>query len=421
MNKNIILLAAYIMFFQFQSLIIAQDSLTVEVMKSSAYNFDIVNGQLKGEGATILEKAIANSHITMIGNSLNSKLDVDFTNALFSILNSNDYNKMVLEIGGISGHRMNKLIQKPEVVKELTRLNKKYLWQRNGNIMPPITNLSYKGTAELIKNVAENDWSLFAAGIESWASYKMLVDELFINLPKNEQKVSLGIYKKTLTLLDDSYQEVTGINIKNLARFMTTIQNSKTFISFLERMEEYEGNKGLIYHFRKSLDYWRYYAEGETFAKNEISISESRIRLAKSLKANNIDFEKDKFFIKMAITHLSKGIAPNGFYGVGSMMTEMTKFHGNNSSLSIGIVPRYYERDGAIKDYFVESDLYFIGMFKEIIPLGKKEEWILLDLRSFNKKYIYGRTTVSKELRKLIESYDLIVIPKTDRKAIINN
>lgn len=421
MNTNRIVLATCALFFQFQSLVIAQDSLTVEVMKSSAYNFDIVNGQLSGEGAAVLDEAISNAHVTMLGNSLNSKLDLDFTNALFSILDSNDYNKMVLEIGGISGYRMNKLIQEPEIVKELTNLNKKYTWQRNDNTMTPIPNLSYNGSAELIKNLAENDWSLFAAGIESWASYNMLVDELFINLPKNEQKDYVEIYKKTVTLLDDSYQEVAAINIENLVRFMATIQNSETFISFLDRMEAYEGNKELIYHFKKSLDYWSYYAEGKTFAKNEISISESSIRLAKSLKATNIDFEKDKFFIKMAITHLSKGIAPNGFYGVGSMMTEMTKFHGTNSSLSIGIIPRYFEKDGIIKDHLVESDLYFIGLFKEIIPLGKKEEWVLLDLRSFNEKYIYGRTIVSRELRMLTERYDFIVIPKTDRKPVINN
>ena len=420
MKKNILLLAAYTLFFQFQSLVIAQDSLTVEVLKASTYNFDIVNGQLHGEGATLLENAVANAHMTMIGNSLNSKLDIDFTNALFSMLNSNDYNKMVLEIGGISGHSINKLIQKPEIVKELTNLNKKYVWQRNDNIMTPIPNLSYKGSAELIQGIAKNDWSLFAVGIESWASYKMLVDELFINLPKDKQKDCLKIYKKVLTLLDDSYQKVVAINIENLAKFMSTIQNSTTFISFLDRMEAHEGNKELIYHFKKSLDYWKYYAEGDSFAKNEISIGESSIRLAKSLKGKDIDFEKDKFFIKMGITHLSKGIAPNGFYGVGSMMSEMTKFHGDNGSLSIGIIPRYYERDGVIKDHLVESDLYFMGLFKELIPLGKKEEWILLDLRSFTKKYIYGGAVVSERLRRVIRSYDFIVIPKTDSKPVVN-
>lgn len=419
MMKNRILLAVCALFFQFQTLVIAQDSLTVEVMKSSAYNFDIVKGQLSGEGAAVLEGAIANAHVTMIGNTHNSKLDVDFTNALFSILNLHDYNKMVLEIGGISGPIINKLIQKPEIVKELTNLNKKYLWQRNDDMMTPITNLSYKGSAELIKKVAENDWSLFAAGIESWASYKMLVDELFINLPKNEQKDYVEIHKKTLTVLEESYQEVAAINIENLVRFMAALKNSETFISFLDLMEDYEGNKELIYHFRKSIDYWGYYAEGNAFAKNEISIKESSIRLAKSLKANNIDFEKDKFFIKMSIPHLSKGIAPNGFYGVGSMMAEMTKFYGNNTSLSIGVIPRYYKRDGAIEDY-LESDLYFLGLFKEIIPLGEKENWVLLDLRSFNEKYIYSRTNVSRAIRLVIERYDFIVIPKTDRKPIVN-
>ena len=419
MMKNRILLVTCALFFQFQTLVIAQDSLSLEVMKSSAYNFDIVNGQLSGEGAAVLNEAIANAHVTMIGNTHNSQLDIDFTNALFSILNSNDYNKMVLEIGGISGPIINKLIQKPEIVKELTNLNKKYFWQRNDNVMTPITNLSYKGSAKLIKKVAENDWSFFAAGIESWASYKMLVDELFINLPKNEQKDYVEIHKKTMTFLDDSYKEVSAINIENLVRFMAALKTSETFISFFDQMDEYEGNKELIYHFRKSIDYWGYYAEGNAFAKNEISIKESSIRLAKSLKANNIDFEKDKFFIKMSIPHLSKGIAPNGFYGVGSMMAEITKFHSNNTSLSIGVIPRYYERDGVIEDY-LESDLYFLGLFKEIIPLGKKEDWVLLDLRSFNEKYIYSRTNVSRALRLVIERYDFIVIPKTDRKPVVN-
>ncbi len=420
MIKKSIVWATCALFFQFQSQVIGQDSLTVEVMKSSAYLFNIENGQFNGAGAAMLETAIANAHVTMVGNSLNSKLDLDFANALFSVLNSNKYNKMILEIGGISGPIINKLIQKPEIVKELNQLNKQYGWQRNGSKMTPIPNLSYKGSAELIKNAAENKWSLFAVGIESWASYKMLVDELFVRLPKKEQKASLELYKNVLTFLEDSYQAVAAINLENLALFMATLQNSKLFISFLDRMEAYAGNQELIYHFRKSLDYWGYYAEGNAYAKNNISIRESSVRLAKSLKATSIDFEKDKFFIKMGITHLSKGIAPNGFYGVGSMMTEMAKYHGNHSSLSIGVIPRYYEIDGTLKDHLVESDLYFMGLFKEIIPLGKKEEWLLLDLRSFNEKHIYGGSIVSERLRRLISAYDLIVIPKTDRKAIIN-
>lgn len=408
------------LFFCFQLTALGQDSVTINDLKPYSYDFKLENENFKGAGAKILKEAISNSHITLVGNSRNSKLQNDFSNALLSVLDSNDYKKFVIEEGAISGKIINKLAKTPETVKQFADLNNKYSFQRLGSIIPPIHSLKSVEAAEFIQNAEKRDWTIFPIGLESWNSYKMVVDELYNNIPKNNQDGNISaLHKKTLVILDDGYQEMAELDNENCLIFMTALTTSETFISFLQAMEEFEANKELVYYFRKSLDYWTLFGKRDYAGKNKISIEESSERMAKLLQSDSFDFQSEKLFVNMSMVHLGKGIAANGYYGAGSMLNEMTGFYGN-TCLSIGMIPRFYKKDGKVEDY-LESDVYFLQIFKELLmPLGKKENWVLIDLRSFTQDLIYGPFIVNSGLRNLIARYDMLIIPSTDRDATMN-
>lgn len=408
------------LFFCFQLTVLGQDSVTIKDLKPYSYDFELENEYFTGAGAIVLKEAISKSHITLVGNSLNSKLQNDFSNALLSVLDSNDYKKFAIEEGAISGKIINKLAKSSELVQQFADLNNKYSFRRLGNNIPPIHSLKSVEAAEFIQNAEKRDWTIFPIGLESWNSYKMVVDELYNNIPKNNPDGNISaLHKKTLAILDDGYQEMAELDNENCLIFMTALTTSETFISFMQAMEAFEANKELVHYLRKSLDYWTLFGKRDYGGKNKISIEESSERMAKLLQSDNFDFQNEKLFVNMFMGHLGKGIAPNGYYGAGSMLNEMTGFYGN-SCLSIGLVPRFYEKDGKVEDY-LESDVYFLQIFKELLmPLGKKENWVLIDLRTFTQDLIYGPFIVNSRLRNLIERYDMLIIPSTDRDATMN-
>lgn len=323
-----------------------------------------------------------------------------------------DYKKIVLEEGLFSGKLLSSIGQSTAPIKRTEELNHKYSFRKNEYIRTPIQILNSSEGLEFIQEVAEKDWTIFAVGLEDWASYGMLVDELYSNIPKANQYKLKKLYQETKEVLDLAYRDFGKLNNEGVLGFMNALYRTGTVNSYLAEMENFEVNKELIYHFKKSLEYWKAYGNKRFFEKNVLSIEEAKERLAFQLKRDGFDFSKDKVFVKMFIGHLAKGITGNGFYGVGSMLHEMAEYY-EKRSLTIGLIPRFYEKGEGTEDY-VDSDLYYLQIFNEFIPMGKRDEWVLIDLRTFNEKFLYGPYHTSAEFRKVVARYDMLIIPKTD-------
>ncbi len=99
-------------------------------------------------------------------------------------------------------------------------------------------------------------------------------------------------------------------------------------------------------------------------------------------------------------------------------MHELAEINGNKS-LTIGVVRRFYKKDGEVKDLIKSSD-GFTKRYYEVAQLGKEKEWILIDLRPFIKKFYYGSYDISNNLYKMFARYDMIIIPKADEDATVN-
>ena len=129
--KNLILLLLSAFFFNFQSNAFGQDSITLQDLKQFSYTFSIEADGFHGEGGKILSKAIADAHITMLGEDVGSKLEHHFANALINELDQNNYKKMVLETGGGGGQLINKMARNSELISQkIKALNQKYLLEK---------------------------------------------------------------------------------------------------------------------------------------------------------------------------------------------------------------------------------------------------------------------------------------------------
>ena len=113
--------------------------------------------------------------------------------------------------------------------------------------------------------------------------------------------------------------------------------------------------------------------------------------------------------------HLAKGQTRNGFYGIGNTLLELSEYH-DRKILVIAVFRRYYKEGNDVKDILEESSPYC----KEVIALGQKDKWTLIDLRPFTEVFYWGARPYGKELSTLMSRYDMILIPKTDYKTSYN-
>lgn len=398
--------------------ILGQDSLSLEDMQKFAFPFTIQNEEFIGKGGEVLTQAIANAHITMLGDNNLSKLEYEFTEALIKELDRNAYKRMVMEVGPSSANIINHLSSDTDlIVDSFKALNRKYGLAKKEKLFVPIPEFKSIEAAQYLQTAKEKNWSVWGIGPASWISYSMLVDELFNNLSTAHQIKHQATYSAVKAFLADLYANIPKQTSEELAKFTAAIKSSESFNKYLSEMAEYDNNLELIIELKYSLAHWSLYGQKDFYKENKIHVQKSKAEVANILNNNNFDFKKDKLFIKMWVNYLAKGTNISGFYGVGNMLQEMAAYHGNNS-INIAIARRYYEENGVIKDILAAKNPYL--NFKELIPLGKKEEWILIDLRPFHKTFFWKGVKMSLPMNKIIRRYDFLVIPSTDTVATKN-
>lgn len=418
MNQSILLFLACFLSIS-QSYVFGQDSITFQDLKKFTYTFSIEDGKFRGEGSEILKKAIAESHITMLGENVGSKLEHQFTDALINELDQHNYKSMVLDIGDGSGAVINKMSKSRTLTEQYVKmLNQQYLLEKKGRTFVPILDLKSVEGIKPIENANNRGWTFLSIGIEPWTSYKMLVDELYKHLSPENKKTHQKLYKETVAVISAGYETIQAHNKDEVFKLISLLKASEPFNEFLEKMQIYEQNRATIESIQQSIEYYWMYANGKNYEKNHWHGQLGKEKLKVDLESINFDFKKDKLFVKMWQFYLAKGYAIRTEYGVGNLLMEMSSYHGNKS-LTIGVLRRFYKDGSEVKDY-LEANNGFTKRYGELIQLGKENDWVIVDLRPFIKEFYYGNYIQSDGLYKMFTRYDMLVIPKTDESSESN-
>lgn len=401
------------------SALLSQDSIQLKNLTKYSYEFDIKDGQFIGEGANLLLDAIANSHLLMLANNSRNQMESILDHALFDILNQNKYNTIIMETGPVAAELINSFTDgNTDPIKQIKSLNQKYHFKAGQLDLMPIPDLKYLGTCQLYSKVRAENWSFGGVGVESWTSYIMILDHLYDTAPKKIQQKTKQEFTASRNLLEELYSKMKGQTNDDLLVLINGIKQSDEFSSFLTSMNTTTQRNETIRSLKFSIDYWEMYGNRDFYQKNKLNYKRNKSILKEQLTNTNFNFDEDKLFLKMWRGHLSKGTTSNGFYGVGNMLMELMEYH-EKSSLCIKVLPRFHLSELKLTDVLQEQN-YFSKATKDIISLGKEEKWILLDLRSFNKDFYWGNYSLTKDFLDLYRGYDLIIIPKTDKKAKIN-
>ena len=393
----------------------SQDSLSAQHLKPYTYTFNVVDGQLIGEGKAFLKQEMAKAQYTMLGEYHGSKRISEFTNAIIPVLDSLNYKTMVLEVGPITGQILNSL--KGDVEGELKILHNKYLTRESdGYVNTAFPFFDCKEDATFLKTVKDKSWNVFGIDQEFYDSYVMLIDMMYNNLSKDLRVQHADIYNNMLVELKQFYINDQG-DKENLH---LALSKSKLYKDFLKAMESKSSNIEVIDALKKSSAIYLLYNNRKWYENNTTRIKYMKSQLRKGLDHLDFNLADDKLLIKMGGYHLSKGFSPLSIYEVGNTLNEISEFYGN-TTLNIGFTTRFYMENNELKDNYHSENKYYVNQ-KNLLQMGKQDQWVVIDLRPLIKCYYYypKRFNLNKQLAELAQRYDLIVIPKVEVEGILN-
>ena len=393
----------------------AQDSLSIQNLDSLTYEFNIIDGKLVGEGADFLMEAINNVQFTLLGDIPHSKNCADLTTALIPILDKANYKTIALGIGPISNQVFRKLNPK-DFIRQHKLMNDKYSFVENGTTYTPFLEMRYEEEANYYSKALKQNWNVIGIGRESWNGLPMLIDLMYKNLTKDMQKKHQSSYEKCLLSLQNIYKNRNG----DLNKFYHEVKRSKSIDDFLTILSKEKKNVEILLEFNYCLDFSLMYAQKTYFKKNKIRVQDEKSKLKQQAEALNFDWEKDKMFIKWDNGYIPKGIQVNPVYGLGNTMHELATFHGNQS-LHIGVLKRFYMKDGVLHDE-LESNNQWTNKHNDFIQMGKKSKWVVIDVRPLLEGLHYYpiKYLANQRIKNMISGYDLIIIPKIEYESTPN-
>lgn len=393
----------------------SQDSLTVEQLKPFSYTFDVIDGKLRGEGQVFLEQEMGKAQFTMIGEYHGSKRISEFTNAIIPVLNNLNYKTMVLEVGPITGKQLNNL--EGDVETQINQLHQRYLMlDADGDECLPFPFFSYKEDAQFLKTAKDRSWHVFGIDQEYYDGYIMLIENMFENLPVSLKKKYKALHAKMVLQLKEFYKD----DQNDKQNLHVALSNSDLYKDYMQVMANEPKNIEIIKALEESSAIYMLNNQRQWYKNNATRIAYMKSQLRKGLTRINFDLSKDKLLIKMGGYHLSKGFSPLSLYEVGNTLNEIAEFHGN-TALNIGFISRFSMQEEKVIDNLNSKNKYFKN-HKELLQMGLKDQWVVIDLRKLIEGYFYypKRFNLNPQLVKLVQRYDLLVIPKIEIEGIVN-
>ncbi|MEY8848671.1 hypothetical protein AB9K26_07640 [Psychroserpens sp. XS_ASV72] len=393
----------------------AQDSLTIEQLKPFTYTFDVVDGEIVGEAKAFFEQEMAKAQFTMLGEYHGSKRISEFTTAIIPILDKMNYKTMALEVGPITGHQLHQM--ESPVTSKINQMHKQYLTldvDGDENLAFPF--FSIKEDAKFLDRAKQFSWNVFGIDQEFYNAYVMLSDLMFENLSEKQKNDYKILHSEVKEQLYEFYKN----DDNDVENFHVALSQSNTFKDFLKAMQQVEENSPIIDAMHASSAIYLLYHHRKWYENNATRIKYMKSQLRQGLSNFGFDLSKDKLLIKMGSYHLGKGFSPLSLYEVGNTLNEIAAYHGN-SALNIAFTSRFWENDNRVEDNLNSERQYFKNQ-RELLQMGQENQWVVIDLRQLIKGYFYHpkQYNFNPTIEKLVERYDLIVIPKTEVEGIPN-
>jgi hypothetical protein len=386
-----------------------QDSLGFEQLQPLTYTFDVINSTLTGEGGTFLMNELSQAQFTMIGEYHGSKRISEFTEAVISILDIIGCKNMILEVGPVTAKILEETTE--NTVGKLRIINDRYMIkEKDGYVNLPVPFFNNIEDAMFLDKALKNKWKIMGIDQEFIYSYKMLIDRMYNNLDEKEKFNFQDMYRQ----VSDSITQYYNYDAEGIKDMAISMKSSQVVKDFTTKASTSQQNKELAEALYASNHIYWLNSDKQWFENNATRIKYMKSQLRKQLEENKFHVSNDRLLVKMGGYHLSKGFSPLALYEIGNTLHEIAEYYGNKT-LNITFSNRFYMEEGKVKD-ILDSDNTYHNSFKDLNRMGKKDEWVVIDLRPMVKGHFYYpvRYKYNEQIKDLVKRYDLLIIPKLE-------
>ncbi len=404
-NIHLILLTIVLMTLQTVN---AQDSLLRQDLSKHVYHFDLKDNQLSGPGADLLRKEAMKTQYFLIGEYHGSKLISNFTRAMIPILHEAGYQHFGVEVGPHSAELLKEMAKDPQkTTSQLNTFNQRYsVIEEDSSIWTPIPFFEYEEDAAFLEAAMKNGWNLYGLDQEFCYGYIPLIDRMYAQLSKEDQKELWTLHQS----LRDSIQSYYKMNELDQQRLSVSMTASPLFKKYLKKASKHhEANQAIADALLTTTKIYHYNATRDYLECNSTRIDYMKTNLFKAFEEQNFDLKKDKMLLKMGSIHTAKGFSWLSLYELGNTLHELASFH-QNESIHLSFSSRFEKEDGKIIDALDNKEGYAYR-YVDLLQFGKKDQWTIIDLRPLKEKiYYHQKYKISDLMKDIFRQHDLFII-----------
>ena len=379
----------------------AQEVLTQDLLEKYTYRFSLnADHEFEGEGKEKWTEWTIGNQFIGIAEVHNSAQLGAFTSALLKLLHEQDFNHLVMEMGPNTAKILEENTKPASLTTEnIKSLNRKY--GKKGLSRTPFIFADKIEDAQFLQTAADLGYSFWGIDQEFARSYEMLIDHLYSGFETKTadfEKDYLNAKTELQTLIHkDKHkgQPVFGWYIW-----------SEPIDIFLRHFKDEESLK-VIQDIKTSWDIYNNSATGK--GSNQQRADYMKKNFEQILHENG---SGTKALIKLGGVHLTHHLSPFGVDDMGKYLTEKAD-QNNTGFLSIRHLIPY--RNG--KSNVGKSSWQDVS---QLLELGRKDQWTVIDLRPIRAMLDRGEITASKNLLYELRSYDLVLLTPDDQYPKVN-
>lgn len=393
-----------------------QDTSIVKVLRLNSASFTIEGGHLKGPGGDALSRAAQDNQFMMVGEDHGiSELPL-FVGALFDAARPAGYRHLAVEIGPITGRRLETMMRAPDAQQQVDAFLGRYIpfslpfffWKEESQMLERV-----------VKSMPGQRGVVWGLDQEFIVSPTYMFDRLAVIAP-NRAARDIATQYAAASMAGDKSMIKTGNPGAELMVTATDADVARLENAFAAKPGSEAAE--IIAEMSVSRDIYRLFNSGTNYESNQKRDDLMKKHFMDAYNAAKSRGEKmPKAIIKLGANHVFRGPSITGSYEIGSFIPEFAATTGGHSFGILVVVAKgtwnayrpfgSTEADKTQKYDPLTTSEYDVFDMKSVLAAASPSDWTFIDLRPVRAMSINGKLKgIDPKARRLVSSFDAVVV-----------
>jgi len=394
----------------------AQDTSFVKALRSNSSSFNIADGHLRGLGADVLSRAVRENQFILVGEDHGIRELPQFVAALFDAARPAGYRHLAVEIGPITGRRLETMMRAPDAQKQIDTFLGRYtpftlpffFWKEEAQMLESV-----------VKSVPAQRGVVWGLDQEFIISATYMFERLVAIAPSKPAREVATRFAASSAKGDSMM--ITSHNPGAVWMVTSTDADVAQLKSVFSAKPGTEADE-IIREVSVSRDIYRMFNAGTNYESNQKRDDLMKIHFIDAYNAAKARGEAmPKAIIKLGANHVFRGPSTTGTYEMGTFIPEFAVTTGGKSFGILVVAAKGTwnafrpfgsdESDKTQKYDPLTTSEYAVFDLKSVLAAAGASDWTLIDLRPIRALSGNGKLKgLDAKGRRLLAGFDAVVV-----------